>query len=166
MIPCTFGLRPADGLLHSNKYLADIMLFEETTCLLPVHSTWELINLALGETELKKTFTLTQNISHTLRLQVKYRWVRFLPVATSSPGAVSLLEMLPEVYGFSESCRCKCNEQKGCWQETNKRQKFQYTVSQITEESLVIADRCSDPSENDPSPFNTVANRTIYSVSE
>lgn len=67
MIPCTFGLRPADGLLHSNKYLADIMLFEETTCLLPVHSTWELINLALGETELKKTFTLTQNISHTLK---------------------------------------------------------------------------------------------------
>lgn len=36
-----------------------------------------------------------------------------LPVATTSPGAVSLLEILPEEYGFSEICKCRCREQKG-----------------------------------------------------
>lgn len=36
-----------------------------------------------------------------------------LPVATTSPGAVALLEILPEEYGFSEVCKCRCKEQKG-----------------------------------------------------
>lgn len=36
-----------------------------------------------------------------------------LPVATTSPGAVALLEILPEEYGFSEICKCRCKEQKG-----------------------------------------------------
>lgn len=41
------------------------------------------------------------------------------PDAIITPGAVSLLTMFPEAYGFSETWRWRCNEQYGCRKEKN-----------------------------------------------
>lgn len=53
------------------------------------------------------------NIFQKLSREEEAHEMSFSPVATKSPGAVSLLEILPEEYGFSEICKCRCKEQKG-----------------------------------------------------
>lgn len=51
-------------------------------------------------------------IIHTL-------WGFVLPVATMIPGAESLVEIVPDKYGFSDICNWRWSEQKG-WKKKNK----------------------------------------------